>query len=484
MKKLFLGIVVLGLLWSNVSFATVEQENALLKSGKIKIGMSLEEFDKLPFTYKKIRIPFPTEKEIKKNKFSKNKFLIAGREYYLLVSYLGLPFSNENIFVFKKKGKLHNKSKSKKNTFLISIHKRSQKDFYSKFSNYDTWLEVEKFLTKHQGHSYWKNKLPSKYLNRIEIAKSIDNFVRTTPEKGFIKFICVSKRQPIVRRHQIVEINFPKRIFKSYYQNQKHLYEAQITYLDDRKLIYDSTGKFRISDNKLLEYDDDRECFAEEKFSITDIAKKEKPKDENEKISGASGTAFFIDNNGHMITNHHVIEGCKDKSQISYENNNIKAKLIAKDEFLDLALLKADVKNSSFINISTAPPKKLKRVIVAGYPFGLELSNDLKFNSGIITSLKGLGDDSTRIQIDAAINPGNSGGPIVYEDNGELAAVAVAGLSKDKTEAVNFGIKASSVKNFLQSNQIDLTLVEQKFNFSNDDLAELLESSTLYTFCK
>ena len=50
--------------------------------------------------------------------------------------------------------------------------------------------------------------------------------------------------------------------------------------------------------------------------------------------------------------------------------------------------------------------------------------------------------------------------------------------------SVNFGIKASSVKNFLQSNQIDLTLAKQKFNFGNDDLAELLESSTVYTFCK
>ena len=110
----------------------------------------------------------------------------------------------------------------------------------------------------------------------------------------------------------------------------------------------------RISDNKLIDYDEKgkRECSTEEKLSITDIAKKEKPKDENEKISGASGTAFFIDNNGHMITNHHVIDGCKDRSQISYNNKNIKAKLIAKDDFLDLALLKADVKNNNFINIS------------------------------------------------------------------------------------------------------------------------------------
>ena len=214
------------------------------------------------------------------------------------------------------------------------------------------------------------------------------------------------------------------------------------------------------------------------------VVKKPKNENESEKIVSASGTAFFIDKEGHLITNHHVIKGCKDKSQISFKNKNIKAKLIAKDEFLDLALLKADVNNINFITISDTPPNKLNRIIVAGYPFGIELSNDLKFNSGIITSLKGLGDDSTRIQIDAAINPGNSGGPIVYEENGQLVAVAVAGLSKDKTEAVNFGIKASSVKNFLQSNQIDLTLIKKKFNFSNDDLAELLESSTVYTFCE
>ena len=61
-------------------------------------------------------------------------------------------------------------------------------------------------------------------------------------------------------------------------------------------------------------------------------------------------------------------------------------------------------------------------------------------------------------------------------------AVAVAGLRKDKTEAVNFGIKASSVKNFLEANQIDTTLLKKKY--SRAGVAKLLESATMYTFCK
>ena len=166
-----------------------------------------------------------------------------------------------------------------------------------------------------------------------------------------------------------------------------------------------------------------------------------------------------------------------------FNNNEIDAKLIAKDEYLDLALLKAEVSNNQFIIISNKPPKKLQKIIAAGYPFGKELSDDLKFTSGIVSSLKGLQDDSTRIQIDAALNYGNSGGPIVDEKTGELVAVAVSGLAKEVSESINFGIKAGSLKNFLDSNQINTSLAASNFSWGSVDISSILENATVYTFC-
>ena len=217
------------------------------------------------------------------------------------------------------------------------------------------------------------------------------------------------------------------------------------------------------------------------KFENKKVAEKAKDSD---KVQASSGTAFFVTNKGHIITNYHVVEGCKDKSKIIYQGADYNAKLIAKDKYLDLALLKSELKNKNFIELSKKSPKKLQRIIAAGYPLGKALSDDLKFTSGIVSSLKGLEDDSTRIQIDAALNYGNSGGPIVDEKTGELIAVAVAGLDKQVTESINFGIKAGSVKNFLDSNQINLDLNPKKFNTGEIDLASILETATVYTYCK
>ena len=197
----------------------------------------------------------------------------------------------------------------------------------------------------------------------------------------------------------------------------------------------------------------------------------------------SSGSGFFINNKGYFVTNYHVVAECNDKSKIAFKEKDVDAKLIAKDQSLDLALLRAKVRPKNYLNLSSSPPEKIQIIYVAGYPFGKGLSDDLKITKGVISSLKGYGDNSNEIQIDAAINPGNSGGPIVNE-GGELVAVAVSGLAKDQSEGINFGIKASSVKNFLDVNKIKYSTKKLSLYSTNTKkLNNILEASTVYTFC-
>ena len=196
----------------------------------------------------------------------------------------------------------------------------------------------------------------------------------------------------------------------------------------------------------------------------------------------SSGSGFFVNKDGYFITNNHVVENC-DQSKITFNDKSINAKLIATDQNLDLALLKIEFKPENFLNLSNIPPEKLQKIYVAGYPFGKGLSDDLKFTQGIISAVKGYADNSNQIQIDAAINSGNSGGPIV-DEKGSLVAVAVSGLDKSQSEGIGFGIKASSVRNFLDVNNIDYSTPGiLNFGMKSNKLNKLLEKSTVYTFC-
>ena len=229
-------------------------------------------------------------------------------------------------------------------------------------------------------------------------------------------------------------------------------------------------------------------------FEDKDKSKKEKPKtniketksvdDPKQEQTGPkfTGTAFFINTNGHLITNFHVVANSGNRLRIIYDGEEITARIIAKDETLDLAVVKVSTKNKNYIEISDKPLEKMQSIVAAGYP-ALNLSDDLKLTSGIISSLKGIGNNSALIQIDAALNPGNSGGPIIDKDNGHLAAVAVSGMRGSDYQSINYGIKASRVKEFIESNSI--VVPKKSLNskkLKRKEISEILESSTVLIF--
>jgi len=210
------------------------------------------------------------------------------------------------------------------------------------------------------------------------------------------------------------------------------------------------------------------------------------PYEDEKKLGGSVGSGFFVSDNGHLITNYHVVKSCGKNIKFLYDDEELDANLIAHDEQLDLALLKSKIKNKSFVKFSNTSPQKAQNILVAGFPYGKAISDDLKVTAGIINSLKGIGNNTSMLQVDATINPGNSGGPIVDKDTGNLVAVATMKLSKDFTkqafgvesENTNYGIKSSQVKDFLEANNLKVKVKKNKFKVSD------LENSTVFIYCK
>jgi len=162
--------------------------------------------------------------------------------------------------------------------------------------------------------------------------------------------------------------------------------------------------------------------------------------------------------------------------------------VISTDNINDLALLKGEYNPDFIFTLSETNPNLVDDIYVAGYPFGKSLgSSTVKVTRGVVSSLAGIGNDFSNIQIDAAVQPGNSGGPIMNK-NGEVVAVAVSKLDLDYAlenfgvipENTNFGIKVSTVRAFLEGNNVSL---DQKKSSNARVLSDIVDE-VAYVSCK
>ena len=212
--------------------------------------------------------------------------------------------------------------------------------------------------------------------------------------------------------------------------------------------------------------------------------KKKKPKqspDDNKIVAAASGTGFFVTRSGHIVTNHHVIEGCN-AVKVSFKGDEIEAKVLAIDKMNDLAIIKSNIKPNKVYSVSREDAALLEDIIIAGFPLGKKVSSSIKTSKGSITALSGYGDNYSEFQTDAALNQGNSGGPIMNQ-KGNVVGVAVAAFGKKKgVESFNFGIKSSTLTTFAKANKVTFESPNYR-DMSNKDLGNLITEATVYLEC-
>jgi len=140
---------------------------------------------------------------------------------------------------------------------------------------------------------------------------------------------------------------------------------------------------------------------------------------ERKEVSAGSG--FVVSSDGLIVTNKHVVSDAEAEYTVFFSDGNKKeAKVLARDPLQDLAILKIEGSNHSFLKLSSSKIKIGQTAIAIGNALG-EFSNTISVGviSGLQRSIVAFGSPQgpesleELIQTDAAINPGNSGGPLL-----------------------------------------------------------------------
>jgi Do/DeqQ family serine protease len=145
---------------------------------------------------------------------------------------------------------------------------------------------------------------------------------------------------------------------------------------------------------------------------------------EEERIQRGLGSGVIVSADGHILTNHHVVDGAEDIRVELSDGRTLPAKVIGSDQPSDLAVLKVEAAGLPALPLGDSDKARVGDVVLAvGNPLGVGQT----VTSGIISAKSrqtGLGDGSFEdfIQTDAPINRGNSGGALV-NTAGELVGI-------------------------------------------------------------
>jgi len=156
-------------------------------------------------------------------------------------------------------------------------------------------------------------------------------------------------------------------------------------------------------------------------------------------VPGGSATGFVWDDQGHIVTNYHVIRGADQARVVMHDQTGYLATWVGGSRRHDLAVLRIEAPQDTLEGVALGDSDRLRvgqNVYAIGNPFGLSATLTTGIISALNRQIEGLNGDLIEdvIQIDAAINPGNSGGPLL-DSRGRVIGVNSQILSPSGTSA-------------------------------------------------
>ncbi|MDZ7290533.1 MAG: trypsin-like peptidase domain-containing protein [candidate division KSB1 bacterium] len=167
-------------------------------------------------------------------------------------------------------------------------------------------------------------------------------------------------------------------------------------------------------------------------------------------IPAGSGSGFIWDEQGHVVTNNHVIENADALTVTLSNHSSYEAEVVGTEPSKDIAVLRIKAASSSLKPVQVGSSTNLQvgqKVLAIGNPFGLDQTLTTGVVSAVGREIKTSGGRTIQdvIQTDAAINPGNSGGPLL-NSRGQLIGINTAIISPSGSSAgIGFAVPVNTV---------------------------------------
>jgi S1-C subfamily serine protease len=205
------------------------------------------------------------------------------------------------------------------------------------------------------------------------------------------------------------------------------------------------------------------------------------------------GSGFFVSKHmgspdAYVVTNFHVIDGCKSGVRVRYPiYQPVDAYVHATDPANDLALLSTKLSTNGFPSFRLNL-KQGEQIASYGFPFGADFPS---FTTGNVTSVVGLDNNTSAFQMSAPVQPGNSGGPLL-DMNARVVGMAqgilgtlrnAEGLGGAIPQNVNIGITATTIIGFLQAHSVDYKIDTERTKFEPEQIAEEAKKFTVKVTC-
>jgi S1-C subfamily serine protease len=204
-----------------------------------------------------------------------------------------------------------------------------------------------------------------------------------------------------------------------------------------------------------------------------------------------SGTGFFINPAGYLLTNYHVIEECP-AVVATLRGQEVLLTRISDDPQNDLAVLQADGPPTPFLALRDGPGIRAGDPVVAmGFPLAGILAREANITTGTVSALAGLGNDTRFFQITVPVQLGSSGSPLLDHSGhvvgiitGKLNTLTMARTTGDIPQNVNFALHARMAEAFLATQNIAYTKAPSHAELQVADMSAAARDALVLLECR